>query len=297
MFGKPIDIGDLTPNPSIRSGLPFGVGVGLKRDHLPELRANPDQIKFVEVHAENFMDNGPQLELLKDISDIWPVSIHGVALSLGGEDPLDQKHLDQLKHLIDTIEPASFSEHIAWSCHNGIYYNDLFPIPYNRRRLYHLADRIDRVQQFLGTRILVENPSSYVRFQSDTMHEADFIAELVDLTSCGLLLDVNNLYVSAQNHGWDAKDWLSRIPIETVGEIHLAGHEQTEDDNGNQYLLDTHGAEVDEPVWSLYCDVLAKAGPCPTLIERDNNIPPLETLLGEVASAQLLIDAAKERSS
>ncbi|MBE7635676.1 DUF692 family protein [Sneathiella sp. P13V-1] len=295
MYGKPIDIGDLTLNPTIRSGLPFGVGVGLKREHLPGLRDNPNQIQFVEVHAENFMDGGPQLELLKDISKIWPVSIHGVALSLGGEDPLDKDHLRRLKHLIDTIQPGSFSEHIAWSSHNGVYYNDLFPIPYNRRRLYHLADRIDRVQQILGTRMLVENPSSYVRFQSDTMFEADFIAELVDETSCGLLLDVNNLYVSAQNHGWDTKDWLSRIPVEAVGEIHLAGHEASEDDNGNSYLVDTHGSEVVEPVWTLYCELLSKIGPCPTLIERDNNVPPLGDLLNEVSAAQLLIDAAKER--
>jgi len=296
MTGMPLDTSFLNPSPTNWSRLPIGVGIGLKREYLSALRANSGSINFLEIHAENFMDGGPRLELLKDISKIWPISIHGVALSLGGKDPLNQDHLEGLKFLIDTIEPACFSEHLAWSSHKGVYFNDLLPIPYNKRSLYHLADRIDRVQQFLGRPMLIENPASYVRFMSDTLFEADFMAELVHLTSCGLLLDVNNLYVSAQNHGWQTKDWLSRIPLEAIGEIHLAGHEPTEDDNGNPFFLDTHGMEIGDPVWSLYDDLLSKIGPCPTLIERDNNVPPLETLLQEVAQARHLITSVKERS-
>ncbi len=295
MIGMPLNTGHLSPAPADWSRLPIGVGIGLKREYLSELRTNSDSINFLEIHAENFMDNGPGLELLKDISKIWPISIHGVVLSLGGEDPLNQDHLEGLKFLIDTIQPASFSEHLAWSSHQGVYFNDLLPIPYNKRSLYHLADRINRVQQVLGRRMLIENPASYVRFESDTLPEADFIAELVHLTSCGLLLDVNNLYVSAQNHGWQTTDWLSRIPLEAVGEIHLAGHEPAEDDNGNPFFLDTHGMEVVEAVWALYNELLSMIGPRPTLIERDNNVPPLDSLLQEVAHAQRLITSVQER--
>ncbi|WP_206378129.1 DUF692 domain-containing protein [Sneathiella limimaris] len=296
MAGMPSDTSYLNLAPTDWPRLPLGVGVGLKREYLSGLRANPKSINFLEVHAENFMDNGPRLELLKDLSKIWPISIHGVALSLGGEDPLNPSHLKRLKFLIDKIQPACFSEHLAWSSHNGIYFNDLLPIPYNKQSLHHLTDRIDHVQQFLGKRMLIENPASYVRFQSDRLFEADFIAELIHRTSCGLLLDVNNLYVSTQNHGWQTTDWLSRIPLEDVGEIHLAGYERSDDDNGNPVLLDTHGMEVDEAVWSLYCDLLSKIGPRPTLIERDNNVPPFHVLLQEVSHAQFLMTSVRNKS-
>ncbi|WP_199899191.1 MNIO family bufferin maturase [Sneathiella glossodoripedis] len=296
MCGRPLQLGTMTSARTVQSSLPHGIGVGLKREYLAELHSHPDQISFLEIHAENFMESGPQLEMLKEISKVWPISVHGVALSLGGNDPLNSDHLNKLKYLLDSIHAASFSEHIAWSNHDGIYFNDLLPIPYNDCSLHNLANRIDQVQQFLGRSILIENPASYIRFRSDTRYEADFIAELVNLTSCGLLLDVNNLYVSAKNHGWNTNEWLSQIPCNAIGEIHLAGHEMAKDNNGYSYLLDTHGVEVTRDVWLLYCDLLLKTGPCPTLIERDNNIPPLDTVLKEVTFAQILLDAAKDIS-
>lgn len=287
MPGKPVYT-EHSPLPPVRAALPNGVGVGLKLEHLAQLQTNPKSLDFIEVHAENFMMAGARREMLHEISKIWPVSVHGVALSLGGDDPLDEEHLQRLKSLLELIQPASFSEHIAWSRHKGIYFNDLLPVVYNRPQLNRLVERVDHVQQYLGRQMLLENPSTYVRFQSDTIFEADFIAELVHRTGCGILLDVNNLHVSASNHGWDPKDWLSRIQLSAVGEIHLAGHEATDDDDGNSVLVDTHGADISEPVWFLYSDVLSMAGPRPTLIERDTNVPPLDALLREVELAKLL---------
>lgn len=292
MVGK-LDIAGLpSPSPTcLLSELANGVGVSLKRQHYTALMANPTQVDFVEIHAENYMTRGQNIEILMDASKQWPISIHGVALSLGGNDPLDRTHLSHLKHLIDTVKPASFSEHIAWSRHGGKYYNDLLPIPYNKQSLERIRDRVDEVQQYLGRQILLENPSSYIRFRSDAIYEADFIAELVHRVNCGILLDINNLYISARNHGWDTKDWLSRIQLNHVGEIHLAGHEQSKDDDGNCLLIDTHGEDISKSVWDLYCEFLSVAGPRPTLIERDNNIPSLEELLKEVELASFLMES------
>jgi len=289
MVGK-LDTAELpSPSPTSRLKLAASVGVGLKQKHVRPLMANPTMVDFVEVHAENYMVPGPRHDLLMDVSRTWPLSLHGVALSLGGDDPLDRVHLAHLKRLVDTAKPVLFSEHIAWSRHGGTYFNDLLPVPYNRQSLIRLCDRVYEVQNYLGRQMLLENPSSYVRFQGDTMHEADFLAELVHRTGCGLLLDINNLFVSAQNHGWTADDWLSRIQLDAVGEVHLAGHEQSTDDNGNPVLIDTHGEEISEPVWFLYSEFLAQAGPRPTLIERDNNIPPFEDLQQEVELAKFLM--------
>jgi uncharacterized protein (UPF0276 family) len=245
-------------------------------------------VDFVEVHAENFMTSGPNIEALQEIAATWPVSVHGVALSVGGEDPLDRDHLTRLKALLEASRAVSFSEHIAWSRYGNTYFNDLLPVPYNKLILNRFWERVDEIQQFLGRQILLENPASYVRFASDTMHEADFIAELVHRSGCGILLDLNNLYVSAENHGWDARDWLSRIQLGAVGEVHLAGHEAREDDDGETVLVDTHGADVSEPVWALYRDFIRRAGPRATVIERDNNVPALEELLHEITCARAL---------
>lgn len=294
MDGKPEKSG-YPPLPPIRSELPYGVGVGLKQRHLAQLMANPTRVDFVEVHAENFMMPGPKVEMLAEVSKTWPLSVHGVALSIGGDDPLDIIHLKRLKLLVDAVRPACFSEHIAWSRHAGTYFNDLLPVPYNKKSLDRLTDRVDHVQQYLGRQMLLENPSTYVRFSSDSIFEADFIAELVHRTGCGILLDINNLYVSAQNHGWDTKDWLSRIQHGAVGEVHLAGHEVINDEEGKTVYVDTHGGCVAEEVWLLYSDFLAFAGHRPTLIERDNNIPPIDTLLREVELAKLLIRSVVEK--
>ncbi len=294
MAGKFAFAGTQPLSPTDRPELAAGVGVGLKQPHINALMADPTKVDFIEIHAENYMVPGPRSELLADISQIWPVSVHGVALSLGGDDPLDKLHLSRLKQLIETARPALVSEHIAWSSHDGTYFNDLLPIPYDKQSLTRLSHHVQEAQDYLGRQILLENPASYVRFQSDTMHEADFIAELVHHTGCGLLLDINNLFVSAHNHGWSIENWLSRIPLETVGELHLAGHEQTSDNGGNSLLVDTHGDKVSDVVWFLYCEFLAQAGPRPTLIERDNNIPPFDDILQEVGLAKRLMQTTSE---
>lgn len=273
-----------TPTPSSGLvGLPPGVGIGLKREHCQALLADPSPVDFVEVHAENFMsDGGPNLVLLDRIAETWPLSIHGVALSLGGEAPLDREHLLRLRRLLDRVQPAVFSEHLAWSSHDGTYFNDLLPVAYDTVTLTRVIDHIDQLQSFLGRTILLENPSTYVELAQSTWHEAEFLSEIVRKTGCGLLLDLNNLFVSSQNHGWSIDDWLDRIAFDCVGEIHLAGHERVEDEAGKPLLIDSHGVPVSGAVFNLLAQVTTLAGPRPVLIERDNNVPPVGDLLKEV---------------
>lgn len=276
------------PTPSSGpAGLPLGVGIGLKREHCQALLADPSPIDFVEVHAENFMsEGGPNLALLDRIAETWPLSIHGVALSLGGEAPLDREHLRRLRRLLDRARPTVFSEHLAWSSHDDVYFNDLLPVAYDTPTLLRVIDHIDLVQSYLGQSILLENPSTYIELAKCTWHEAEFLGEIARKTGCGLLLDLNNLYVSSQNHDWAIDDWLNRLPLDRVGEIHLAGHERTEDDAGFPLLIDSHGEPVSEPVLDLLAQVSALAGPRPVLIERDNNVPPLAELLREVETVR-----------
>lgn len=273
-----------TPTPSSRLvGLPHGVGIGFKREHSPVLLANSSLVDFVEVHAENFMSaGGPNMILLDRIADTWPLSIHGVALSLGGEAPLDREHLLRLRRLLDRVRPAAFSEHLAWSSHDGVFFNDLLPVAYDTVTMKRVIEHIDQAQSFLGRQILLENPSTYIELSKSTWHEAEFLAEISRKTGCGLLMDLNNLYVSSQNHGWAIDDWLARIPLEQVGEIHLAGHEYAEDEAGRPLLIDSHGDPVSEPVYDLLEQVVSRVGRRPVLIERDNNVPPLAELLREV---------------
>lgn len=276
----------LTPSSS-PAGLPHGVGIGLKREHFPGLLANPSAVDFVEVHAENYMsDGGPNLALLDLIASTWPLSIHGVALSLGGEAPLDREHLLRLRRLLDRAKPAAFSEHLAWSSHDGVFFNDLLPVAYDTVTMTRVIEHIDHAQSFLGRQILLENPSTYIELSRSTWHEADFLGEISRKTGCGLLLDLNNLYVSSQNHGWAIDDWLARIPLEKVGEIHLAGHERTEDEAGRALLIDSHSDPVSEPVYELLVEVISRGGRRPLLIERDNNVPPLSELLQEVEAVR-----------
>lgn len=206
-----------------------------------------------------------------------------MALSLGGEAPLDREHLERLRRLLDRAQPASFSEHLAWSSHDGVYFNDLLPVVYDTATLDRVIDHIDLAQGYLGRRILLENPSTYVEYERSTWHEAEFLGEIARKTGCGLLLDLNNLYVSSQNHGWAIGDWLDRYPLGQVGEIHLAGHERGVDEAGQTLLIDSHGEPVAQPVYDLLTRVTAIAGPRPVLIERDNNVPPLTDLLLEAA--------------
>lgn len=209
-----------------------------------------------------------------------------MGLSLGGEAPLDREHLQRLRRLLERAQPAAFSEHLAWSSHDGVYFNDLLPVAYDTATLKRVIDHIDLAQSYLGRSIMLENPSTYIELAKSTWHEAEFLGEIARKTGCGLLLDLNNLYVSSQNHGWSVDDWLNRIPLDCVGEIHLAGHERIEDDAGHPLLIDSHGEPVSEPVVDLLARVRVLAGPRPVLIERDNNVPPLEDLLREVEAVR-----------
>ena len=279
--------------PSARlAGLPARAGVGLKPAHASALLAAPAAVGFVEVHAENFMvAGGPQLQMLERVRATWPVSLHGVGLSIGGGGPLDAAHLDALRALVHRFQPAAFSEHLAWSSHGGVFFNDLLPLPYNAATLATVCAHVDQVQAHLGCRMLLENPATYVEFDASTLDEAAFLAEVVRRTGCGLLLDLNNLWVSCTNHGRDVQASLAALPLQAVGEIHIAGHAVEADSTGAPLLIDTHGAPVAGSVWRLLGDVLRRIGPRPVLIERDNNLPPLADLLAEAAQADALLCA------
>jgi uncharacterized protein len=263
------------------------VGLGLKSVHARDALARGTVVDFFEVHAENFMvDGGPALRQLEQVRARWPLSLHGVGLSLGGENPLDRSHLDRLKRLLERFEPGWFSEHLAWSSHGGRWFNDLLPLPYTAGTLARVCRHIDQAQSHLGRRLLLENPSTYVQFDASTMDETAFLCEVVRRTGCGLLLDVNNAYVSAVNHGGDARAFIDALPAAAVGEIHLAGFAEDLDAAGDRLLIDSHGAPVADAVWALYAHALSLLGPRPTLIERDHDVPPLAVLEAEALQAR-----------
>lgn len=271
--------------------LPKAGGVGLKPEHFRTILDTRPAIGFFEVHAENYMvAGGPFHDSLERIRADYPLSIHSVGLSIGGVGPLDAAHLERLAVLLARYQPASFSEHLAWSSHNGIFFNDLLPVPYEPAALARVCDHIDRVQERLGRRMLLENPATYVEFESSTMAEADFITEVVKRTGCGLLLDVNNAYVACINHRRDTHIYLQGLPLDAVGEIHLAGYAADLDAAGDPLLIDSHGAPVADAVWALYEFALTLVGPQATLIERDHDIPPLAVLAGEMRQAEAIMD-------
>jgi uncharacterized protein len=270
-------------------------GVGFKAGHLQPLfergaAAFVGGAGFLEVHAENYMvDGGPMLRALERVRAQWPLSIHGVGLSIGGAGPLDTQHLARLEHLLRRFEPTWFSEHLAWSSHGGHWFNDLLPMPYDQATLDRVCHHVDEVQERLQRRLLLENPSTYLEFDSSTMDEASFLAEVVRRTGCSLLLDVNNAYVSGVNHGRDPwhmiQTLVDAVPAGTVAEIHLAGFAEDLDAAGDRLLIDHHGAAVDGAVWQLYARTIERLGPVPTLIERDNHLPPLAALEAEAQRA------------
>ncbi|WP_226623677.1 DUF692 domain-containing protein [Alloyangia pacifica] len=265
--------------------LPATAGVGFKSAHFDEL-ADPGAVSWLEVHAENYMvEGGPRLAMLDDLRARFPISVHGVGLSIGGEGPLDPAHLARLKRLIDRVRPAQFSEHLAWSTHEGSYFSDLLPLPYTEATLARVAAHVDEVQQRLGLRMLLENPSSYLVFEESTLSETGFLAEVARRTGCGLLLDINNVFISASNLGTSAQAYLKDYPVDLVGEIHLAGYAEEDDGQGGPLLIDTHGAPVADPVWALYAELISRIGPRPTLIEWDNDVPDFPTLEAEAARA------------
>lgn len=271
-------------------------GTGLKHEHAEDIFHGARRVDFFEIHAENYMGaGGPPHHLLRRICRDFPLSIHGVGLSIGGAGPVDRDHLQRLRKLIGVYEPSMFSEHLAWSTHDGVFMNDLLPLPYNAKTLARVADHIDEIQQTLGRRMLLENPSTYVRFESSDMDEVGFLRMLARRTGCGLLLDVNNVYVSAVNHGFDALSYIDSFPVEYVGEIHLGGFAEDSDVDGNRLLIDAHGSETAEAVWALYRRVLSRAGPVPTLIEWDNDVPSFAVVAGEVERAQMALAAEVQR--
>jgi uncharacterized protein (UPF0276 family) len=273
-----------------KRALPSGAGIGLRAPHVGELLATRPAVPWLEVHPENYMSGGPALVLLEAVRREYPVALHGVGLSLGTAGDLDARHLGRLRSLVDRLEPCLVSEHLSWSTAGGTYLNHLLPLPYTDETLGVVADHVDEVQNALGRRILIENPSSYLRFRHSSMAEPYFLAELARRTGCGLLCDVNNIYVSAWNVGLDAGSYLDALPALAIGEIHLAGH-AANDADGRTILIDDHGSPVTDPVWKLYQRALERFGSVPTLIEWDTDIPELSVLLGEASVADRLLEA------
>lgn len=273
------------PITSARKSIPASAGIGLRHPHYRDVLDSKPPVGWFEVHSENYFGKGGlPLFYLERIRMDYPISLHGVGMSLGSIDPLDRWHLKRLKELIERIEPGLVSEHLSWSSFGGAYLNDLAPMPYHRESLGHMVDRIQDVQDLLGRQILIENPSSYLEFQDSTYSESVFLAELSRRSGCGVLLDVNNIYVSCQNHGWNAMDYLHDIPGDRVMEIHLGGHTVNQW-AGRKILIDTHDAPVCQDVWDLYETALWLIGSKPTLVEWDTDVPELNVLLKEAHQA------------
>lgn len=287
----PSSVGAARPAPPPCSPQPR-VGVGLKPQHCRDILDARPALGFFEVHAENYLGvGGPFHHYLGRIAEHYPLSVHGVGLSIGGRD-LDLAHLDRLAALLARYEPHWFSEHLAWSRHGPVCLNDLLPVVYDEATLARVCAHVDRVQHRLRRRLLLENPATYLESRASTLPEAAFIDEVVRRTGCGLLLDVNNLYVSCVNHGRDPPAELAALPLHAVGEIHLAGHAADVDSAGDPLLIDNHGAPVAQAVWNLYGQAIARTGPVPTLIERDNDVPAFDVLLAEARQAERILQTA-----
>ena len=280
------------------SKLPARAGVGFKPVHFRTILVEPQPIGFFEVHAENYMGaGGPPHAQLVALRQRYALSLHGVGLSIGSMQPLDRDHLARLRSLCDRYEPESFSEHLAWSSHDGVYFNDLLPLPYTPQTLARVAEHIDTVQTTLRRQMLLENPSTYVGIAESTIPEVEFLAEVSRRTGCGLLLDINNVFVSSTNLGTSPQDYLDEFPFERVEEIHLGGHYLDIDDAGAPLLIDTHAAPVAQPVWELYACVIARIGPIATVIEWDNDIPDWSMLRAEATAAEHILAEASRAAA
>ena len=271
-------------------GLPVRAGIGLRSPHVDEVRATRPALSWLEVHPENYLGGGPAVRALEAIRADYPLSFHAVGLSVGSAEGVDRRHLDRIKGLVDRFQPAMVSEHLAWSQAGGAYLNHLLPLPYTEESLAAVCRNVEEVQTTLGRRILVENPSGYLRFAASTIPEPEFLSALTARTGCGLLCDVNNIHVTAENLGLDARAYLAALPGDAIGEIHVAGHSVNEA-AGRPILIDDHGSPVGDAVWTLYEEALRRFGPRPTLVEWDTAIPPLDTLMAEArrADARLLL--------
>ncbi|PHP67226.1 hypothetical protein CSC94_09275 [Zhengella mangrovi] len=285
---------DMAARPSFPDHPVAGLaGASFKPQHLPAILADAPAGLFFEVHAENYMGAGGMPHAaLAAIRERYPVSLHGVAMSIGGDGPLDGDHLARFAALVDHYQPALVSEHLAWSTHGGTFFNDLLPLPYTNGTLERVCEHVDRMQQAIARPILLENPATYVLFAESDWEETAFLAEVVRRTGCGLLLDINNVFVSATNHGFAPMTYLGRFPLEHVGEIHLAGHDRQVDDDGTPLLIDTHDRPVDDAVWDLYRTIIGQTGPLPTLVEWDAEVPEWPVLKAEAGQAQAMLDDA-----
>ena len=270
--------------------LPARSGVGLKPVHFQEILDTQPDIGFFEVHAENYMvAGGPFHHYLGRIRERYPLSVHGVGLSIGADAPLDEGHLHALATVLKRYEPQSFSEHLAWSTHGDVFLNDLLPAPYTQATLQRVCAHIDQTQSYVKRRMLLENPATYVEFSESTMDEATFLNEVVRRTGCGLLLDVNNVHVCSVNHQRDARAYIQSLPLAQVGEIHLAGFAKQQDGDGDLLLIDSHGSPVAQAVWDLYAFTLGLTGAVATLIERDSDVPSWPILFAEAGLAEQML--------
>lgn len=280
-------------SPRALNPVPADAGIGLKPQHYRDIIATKPKLGWFEVHAENYMGaGGPPHRYLSAIRDLYPLSLHGVGLSLGSAGPLDRAHVARLKELIGRYEPGLVSEHLAWTRHGATHFNDLLPVPLTREALDIMAAHVSETQELLGRQILIENPSVYADIGGAEMSEPEFLVALARRTGCGLLIDVNNVHVSCSNLGKSAADWLDDIPAELVHELHLAGHAVEELESG-RLLIDDHGSAVGDEVFALYRDFIERVGARPTLIERDKNVPELGELIAEAMRAQRCLDRAR----
>ena len=275
-----------------RGPIPASAGIGLRFQHHRVVADTRPAITWLEIHTENYLCGGPTAATLDSIRRDYPISCHGVGLSLGSADGLDRDHLARISQAVARYEPALVSEHLSWSVTDGRYLADLLPLPLTEEALDVVCRNVDQAQNFLQCRILIENPASYLRYRHSTILEWEFLAAIGTRTGCGILCDVNNIYVSAGNHGWDALAYLEALPPTAIGEIHLAGHSIRKLDGGAELRIDDHGSRVASAVWALYTEALDRFGPVPTLIEWDTNVPALDVLLDEAARARALLDNA-----
>lgn len=280
----------MTSPARVAAPIPATAGIGLRAEHYREVLATRPPVGWFEVHSENYFgDGGAPHHYLERVRSDYPLSLHGVGLSLGSADAPSRTHLAKLAALVRRYEPGLVSDHLSWSSVDGRYLNDLLPLPYTEETLRHVAARVSEAQDYLGRELLIENPSSYLEYRHSDIAEAQFLAELTARSGCGVLLDVNNVYVSSRNHGFDAQAYLRAIPAARVREIHLAGHTVNRYDDG-EILIDTHNARVCDAVWALYRDALTHVGRAPVLIEWDTDLPPLAVLLDEARRAEIILE-------
>ncbi len=271
--------------------VPACAGIGLRAAHYREIDRDRPALGWLEAHAENYFGaGGAPLHYLETLRADYPLSLHGVGLSLGSGDPLNERHLARLAALVERFEPGLVSEHLSWSSVDGVYLNDLLPLPFTEEALAHFSERVARTQDALARQVLIENPSGYLAFDASHIPEPQFLAALAERTGCGLLLDVNNVYVSAHNLGWDARGYIDAVPAGAVGEIHLAGHAINPVEGAGEVLIDDHGAPVCEEVWALFEYTLERIGRRPVLIEWDTRIPSLSTLVAQARRADALLE-------